>query len=262
MTRLLVPVLLALLGVAACGSGRGAAEVHVDPLALVGSWIVAGTEQRVQLDPSGFELVDGCRTLTGSWRADPGGRFVAVVDSVMPCPDGSGTDLATPGWPAAARGFAVEDVDRVLRDTAGAELVRLQPAAASGAGLIDPGRPPTEQERVAAGPAAPLPAGVVAAGPTQLVGRWVPAGPGDPFVEFAQNGAWTGSDGCNGTGGTWTAGPDGAFLASAPLFQTLVACAGTDVASPLRAARTTSLDGPVLVLRDVTGAELARYNRA
>ena len=262
MKRLLVPVLLALLGVSACGSGQAAAGVPADPLALVGSWSVAGTGQRVRLDPSGFEIVDGCRTLTGTWRADPGGRFLATVDSVVPCPDGSGADTTTPGWPAAARGFAVEAVDRVLRDGAGAELIRLQPAPASRTGQIDPSRPPTEKERAAAGPAAPLPPGAVPAGPAQLVGRWKPAdAPGNPFVAFAQDGTWTGSDGCNGTGGTWTAGPDGAFLASTLSLSTLIGCPGTDVADSVRAARTASLDGPALVLRDVTGAELARYNR-
>lgn len=259
MTRLFALLaLVALAAVSGCADGRAAARAPADPFALVGSWRVAGTEQRMHLDPSAFEIVDGCRTLIGTWRADPGGRFVAAVDGVLPCPDGSGADPASPGWPGLAGGFAVEGPDRVLRDRSGGELVRLQPdPSAPGSGTVEPGREPTPEERRAAGAAAPLAPGLV---PAEPAGRW--GGPGGSFVEFAADGSWTGSDGCNGAGGSWVAGPDGAFLAAAPSVRTLIACDGLDVATALTGARTVGLDGETLVLLDVAGAELGRLDRA
>src|SRR5690606_41446752 len=51
-----------------------------------------------------------------------------------------------------------------------------------------------------------------------LVGRWLPAdgaAAGRAFVEFAADGTWTGSDGCNRTRGTWELGPGGGIAATA-----------------------------------------------
>lgn len=252
--RLLLPGLLLtglLLTATGCAGASSAAGTPPDPAALVGWWRVAGTEERVLVDAGGLEVVDGCTTATGTWRADPAGRFVAGVDSVLPCPDGR---AATPDWIGAAAGFRLDGEDAVLLDGAGAELVRLQPAdPVAGSGAVDPGRGGVVPD---AAPAAPPPAGLRPAGPADLAGRW--AGEGAAFVAFAPDGTWTGSDGCNGTGGVWTADEGGGLLATAASVTTLIACDGTDVGTALRTARTAGLDGDVLVLLDAAGAELVR----
>ena len=73
---------------------------------------------------------------------------------------------------------------------------------------------------------------------------------------------WTGSDGCNGTGGRWVAGADGGFLAVGAGVHTLIACSGgADVGGQLAAARRVAVDGPDLVLLDVAGAVAGRFSR-
>ena len=129
-------------------------------------------------------------------------------------------------------------------------------------------------------PAAALPAGLRPAAAADLVGRWVPGdrpearSPRPPHVTFAADGDWTGSDGCNGQGGRWLAGPAGSFLAVAGP-QTLMGCAPiaqpadaagrgvpvplpVDVGSWLTAASRAGLAGDQLVLLDRSGRELGR----
>ena len=249
-----------LLAVAGCGGTPAGAAAQPDPAALVGWWSAGGL--RVLLDTDGVEVVDGCATALGSWRADAAGRFVASADTVLPCPDGSGE---APGWLGAAGGFRFDGADAVLLDRAGAELVRLAPAEpAPGSGTVDPARPGTGRA-VAAGPVPPAPDGSTPAGPDALTGSWsAGAGAG---VEFAADGTWSGTDGCNGTGGSWTAGPDGGVLATAATVQTLIACDGPgaqlDVGASLAAARAAAVDpSGGLLLLDSGGAVLLRLGRS
>jgi hypothetical protein len=81
-------------------------------------------------------------------------------------------------------------------------------------------------------------------------------------VQFAADGTWTGSDSCTGTGGSWLAGTDGAFLATASVVMTFVACPGVGVAPQMGAARMVALDGATLVLLDADGTSVGRYQRA
>jgi hypothetical protein len=112
-------------------------------------------------------------------------------------------------------------------------------------------------------PAAPLPPGLTPVG--NLTGRWVPTEDGGPrpaYVDFAADGTWTGSDGCTDTGGSWLAGPDGAFLATARTVMTFVACPGVGVAPQVGAARRIGMDGATLVLLDVDGVPVGHFRRA
>lgn len=233
-------LLIALLAVAGCGS----AAAPADPAALVGRWQVDGTDQQVRLDPAALEVTAGCGTIAGTWRADPAGRFVAGVDSAEGCAE-------WPGWIAAAGGFRIDGDARVLLDRAGAEVARLVPVAGSVA--------PATAGRAVAPPAAPVPAGST---PADLPGRWA-AGPG-AVVEFALDGSWSGSDGCNGAGGSWAAGPDGGFLATAGSVRTLMACDApvVDVGYQVGEARWAVLDGAELVLLDADAAELGRFTES
>ena len=84
-----------------------------------------------------------------------------------------------------------------------------------------------------------LPEGMVPPTPEQLTsGRWVPAGsgsnepgwPDEPYAQFVSSGSWSGSDGCNGQGGSWSLDSQtGEWLASAGP-QTLIGCNNVDIA--------------------------------
>ncbi len=86
----------------------------------------------------------------------------------------------------------------------------------------------------------PIPTVEPATHPLQqaLLGRWTPtddSAGGRAFVEFTDNGHWTGSDGCNTLHGTWTVSADGAFVADADP-TTLMACENVPIAEWLTQA--------------------------
>ncbi len=106
------------------------------------------------IDPSRFEVRSGIRLTQGSWVDGSVGRFLA-----RSCGIPSGSDA--PGWLAAAAGFAVDGPDRVLLDRSDAPVARLQPTPiGTVTGAADPARPPSDLERRARRPAAPLPPGI------------------------------------------------------------------------------------------------------
>ena len=97
-----------------------------------------------------------------------------------------------------------------------------------------------------------------------LLGRWYPAdgtAHGRAFAEFAADGGWTGSDGCNGQRGTWTLRSDnGAFTGTAGP-STLIACENVPIARWIAEAGRVGIDGGDLVLSDADGTEQARLVR-
>lgn len=98
-----------------------------------------------------------------------------------------------------------------------------------------------------------------------ILGRWFPAdgtAQGRAFAEFAPDGGWTGSDGCNGQRGTWTLGPggDGAFDGTAGM-STMIGCENVPIARWIADADRAELHGGDLVLRDASGAQQARLVR-
>jgi hypothetical protein len=228
-----------------------------DPLALVGWWREAATGATVVIDPSRFEVRTPAGTAEGSWVGDDQGRFLARAYGVPP-------GASAPEWWGTAAGFVVNGPDRVLIDRAGTVVARLVPAPAGAlTGAADPARLPSDLERRAGAPSTPLPSNLSPVG--DLTGRWVPTddvGHRPAYVEFAADGAWTGSDGCTGTGGSWLTGPDGAFLATAWSVMTFVACPGVGVAPQVGAARRIGTDGPTIVLLDADGAPVGHFRRA
>jgi heat shock protein HslJ len=102
------------------------------------------------------------------------------------------------------------------------------------------------------GAAEPVPATA-----TDLVGAWVTGesydSPNVPFLDFADDGTWTGSDGCNGVLGDWAVAADGSLTVSAGL-STLIACDGAALPSMLTDAARALVDGPSLLLTDTDGA--------
>lgn len=248
-------------------AGTGAGEA--DPVALIGLWSVAGAngeekEAVLRIAPDGISLWRECGTLTGSWRADTAGLFVADVYGSTGCPS---SDPATPGWLRDAAAYQTVGEERVLLDGRGEPVARLLPGGKPEPNPnLDPSEaePPvvTEEARRFLARAAALPAGLNAPDRGALVGRWAPegstgGGAKPAYVELRADGDWTGSDGCNGVGGRWVAGADGSLLATSGV-STLIACDNAPVGGWLTEARRAGLDGETLVLIDVAGKEVGR----
>ena len=107
------------------------------------------------------------------------------------------------------------------------------------------------------------------AGRLALVGRWDPiptAAPTArtwgtrPFLEFATDGTWEGSDGCNGYSGRWSIDAAGDF-ASTQLPSTLLGCEPIEVGGWVRETRTVEVTGELLVLRGERQVPLGTLRR-
>ncbi len=123
----------------------------------------------------------------------------------------------------------------------------------------------TDQLRASLAPAVPLPAGLVAARPSQLIGYWVSAANpnlrGD--ADLAADGSWQGTDGANSAGGRWSAAPDGELVVTAGA-STAMGCAPeacADVNNWFVQASRAAFDGSTLVLLDAAGKETGRAVR-
>lgn len=268
-------LLLALAGCAAAPDAPGAGgsgNVHVPAsgapaVDLVGMWAVedasgSGTAGSwLRLDGSEFMLGADCGVVLGSWRAANG---LVVLGNWGALGGDCGTEPVD--WLERVVGFdVVDDGTRVLTDRDGAEVVTLTateaPAAPDG---IDPAllAVPEVGDDVRDALAEPQPLAEDRAPWTGAAGRWsVPGTDGAAFVEFAADGAWTGSDGCNGNSGRWVADGAGTLLATAGP-STLMACDGAPVPSWLAAVTTAWTDGDELVLLDRDGGELGRLTPA
>ena len=242
-----------------------------DPLALVGSWLLAGpgvapgTVLRLGDDLS---LWGGCGYLDGSWAADHAGLFVGQLDGGDgACMTGVSSQGPTPPWLAEVVAFRIDGTGAVLLDSSGAVVASLRPGGHPTAGpnmLPSLANPPTVTNdlRTRMALAVPLPAGLVAARPSQLIGYWVSAA--NPNLrgnaDLAADGSWQGTDGANGNGGRWSVAPDGELVVAAGA-STAVGCAPdqcADVDDWFIQASRAAFDGSTLVLLDASGKETGR----
>jgi hypothetical protein len=245
-----------------------------DPVALVGSWLLdapgvaSGTVLRLGDDLS---LWSDCGYLDGSWVADHAGLFAGQLAGGDPgCMTSVSSQGPTPAWLAEVVAFRLDGTGAVLLDASGAVAATLRPGGHPTAGpnlLPSLADPPTvtDQLRARLAPAAPLPPGLVAARPSQLVGHWVSAANpnlrGD--ADLAADGSWQGTDGANGNGGHWSAAPDGELVVAAGA-TTAVGCGPdqcADVDDWFEQASRAAFDGSTLVLLDATGKETGRAVR-
>jgi heat shock protein HslJ len=92
-----------------------------------------------------------------------------------------------------------------------------------------------------------------------LVGAWVTgetySAPDQPYLAFADDGTWKGSDGCNRTSGDWSVADDGSLTTTAG-FSTLIGCQGAPLPKLLGESALAYLDSGTLVLADADGATL------
>ncbi|MFD2765882.1 META domain-containing protein [Micromonospora eburnea] len=250
-----------------------------DPVALIGSWTVTEADGgaddvlRLAASPGGeVRLFGRCGVQMGTWRADASGLFVADLWGTS----GPGGGECRPGsefadtWLGRAAAFRVEGGSPILLDERGERVARLLAGAKPTPGpdmLASLAEPPevTDEARRAFTPATALPAALAPASRETLLGRWVPVDgrrgrPKTPYVEFRADGGWRGSDGCNGQGGRWIAGPGGALLATTGA-STLIGCDNVEVGVWLATAWRAGIDGDVLVLLDAQGKETGRLRR-
>jgi hypothetical protein len=237
--------------------------VHSDPFDLVGSWKVSGpgVEPGTSLLLGDtLKLFRRCGLITGSWQADRHGLFIGDV--------GDGGDAACfhagqggpPRWLRAAAAYRVDGRARQLLALDGSVVARLSAHAHPRTGV------PTVTAALRTYLRTPraLPTGLHPATPAALAGRWQAVGPhaGNPsgYVEFSVDGAWAGTDGCNGSGGRFGVGAAGELLVTSGV-TTAVGCGGSPAPSWVVEARRAGFDGPALVLFDKTGHRLGRLVR-
>lgn len=246
-------------------SGASPAE-SIPPSHLVGLWRVeADGEQEgtlLQIGSGGgaehVTLWRDCGGLLGWWVAS-GSSLIVDVDGMTEGCVAGGVEVA---WLEQAEHFAGDGDDVLLLDRDGAVLATLTPdtgdhdpgAAAQRRGPEHPEPDPGDLQALDRTPTRPE--GLVPSRQEELQGRWIPtvdAAAGAEIV-IAEGGTWSGSDGCNSTGGRWRLSDDGGLLISAGAV-TLMACDGMYLI-PLYDARWASVDGDRLTLFDETGAVL------
>jgi heat shock protein HslJ len=258
-------------------NGTTAAVVPLAPEMLIGSWTLAdvadpGAGKILRLATDELHVIGShCGTLGGTWRANDEGIFVADVWSasaavVEGTPGCAKASQETPGWLRSVIAYRFDGAGPVLLNGRGQVVARLIPGATP---TPEPDKadsvlePPvvTDDARRALAPAVPLPATLVAADQRKPVRRWAPASGHDAaYVEFAADGEWHGSDGCNDESGRWITAAGGTMLATARPV-TLAFCAGSvPIGQWLSTARRAGLDGEVLVLLDADGDETGRLS--
>lgn len=271
-------VVTGLVSVVALSTGSPTGKQHVslgrpnsvgsqDPTGLVGLWRVTADGSTGDSLKLGDEvtLFQSCGVLDGSWKADSAGDFVAMSyggDSTC----FTGDHQLTPAWLLEATAFRVDGSARELLDVHGAVVARLDPGATPTVnsnrikGYADPPTlTPALRQRLSE-PVA-LPDGIQPATAASLVGHWVPKdGDGRAYVDFTENGNFSGSDGCNGSGGRFAVGDAGHLLALEG-GSSLIGCNGVNVPSWAGQAGRAGFDGDELVFYDSTGTVLGRLIR-
>lgn len=252
------------------GAGPRAPFEANDPVDLVELWRVSDAEGEsdetwLRLEAGEFQLWRDCGMILGSWRAGATTLAASAYGASGGCASGG---MPSVPWLESVVAYAPDGEGWVLLDADGevAATLRIDGApepipSAAESYTQSPRVDDAVRERLAL--PEPLPAGLAAVRSDDLVARWTPdpAVAGDPFVEFADDGTWTGSDGCNGGSGRWIVGVDGEILAtSGP--STLMACDGAAVPAWVATATRAGLDGDRLVLVDASGDELGRLVRS
>lgn len=253
------------------------------PDALIGMWRVTGAagepaDTVVRLssgDGSDLILFRSCGDFVGNWTASVSGAFVGYVTGFSQAclkPSSNSMDI-TPGWMANSRAFRVRGTERDLLAANGTVMARLLPAKQPLHPTSDlpkdlrqpPTLDPITVHKLREVPQ-PLPPNAIAATATTILGKWIPY-PGrhyqngkTPYLEFSRDGSWSGSDGCNGSGGPWVLATGGELVTtSGP--STLIGCDGAPTGAWLGQARRAAIAANILTLYDPAGRMVARLTR-
>lgn len=99
----------------------------------------------------------------------------------------------------------------------------------------------------------------------ELVGRWVTGTeyevPTVPFLLIADDGTWTGSDGCNGVQGDWSIDEAGDLTVEAGP-TTMIYCEGVNLPAMFADAVSARIDGGRLRLFDDSGFTTIKLSRS
>lgn len=91
----------------------------------------------------------------------------------------------------------------------------------------------------------------------QLIGVWRSDEKGDPFLEFKDDGTFSGSDGCNGLGGEYTVEEDVVRIERGG--STLMACPGVD--DWLRKVASVTFEGGTMTVFDKNDEQIGQLHR-
>lgn len=251
----------------------------LDVTSLVGNWFVqgddveSGTTVTVAFDE--FRVWQECGAAMAPWRGSTNGLFAAAVSSWS----GSCEDKPDLPWLETAMGWRPDGASIVLVDASEQELARLDPGATpTAAANVAPQMavPPvvTDETRAILNASPSLGPGLTSgATRSMLVGSWIAIAPSAspvdglgppadaPGFTLKDDGTWSGTDGCNGSGGRWNADTMSGIIATSG-GSTLIGC--NNVAAPqwLAQAWLAGFDtDDVLVLFDYQGTELGRLTR-
>ena len=260
--------------------GADEEQPALDPLDLIGSWLVTEADEEpgvVLRIAEDIMLWRACGVQLGQWEAEGGGLFVAGMDSwTGECSAAQRrTDWLdeSTSYRVTAAGVLLTGADGVVR----AHLVpggRPTPHPNISPELAEPPEVTDRDRSYRVRPApAPLPEGVLPATREQLIGRWVPAEGsgldvhGPTYVELGADGRWHGSHG-EGLGcpsaGRWVVGSDGRLLSTTGPVPAVL-CPGISVANWFRDASRAGIAAAtdeVLVLFDAEGAQTGRLTRS
>lgn len=252
-----------------------APDGDADPAGLVGVWWVTdapllGQDAWLRMDVGRFEMWWDCGRVSGAWEATGAAPLAAAESWDARCGDTYGQDNPFV-WAGSIGAFVRSGDGWELRTVDGALAGRLDPPGGTPGVAHDPPTVPPDPAPAALAELtvpAPLPRGVQAAAPWDLVGRWLPVGTprsGDPHVQFTDDGGWSAHDGCYTDTGRWALDGTGRLLVVPPAGPDLdiFACSGMGEYPPvlqwLDTAARVGFDGDVLVLADRDGVELGRF---
>lgn len=256
------------------GAGTGSESAA---LGLVNLWRVSGVPDEevdtwLRLDAGSFQLWRDCGMIDGSWGATETLFLASTYGASGDCvaqetiPTVEWLDAVT-GYRPAVAGWALTDASEAVVATLSIDGAP-EPIPTAATFYAEP---PviTDRVRELMRKPAPLPTGLSPVTAATMVGKWTPVDfvastdpsrSTDPHVLFAQDGTWSGSDGCNGGDGRWTVDNAGALLATVgPMTQ--IGCEGAPVPTWVATARLAGFDGEQLRLLDRDGSEIARLER-
>lgn len=94
-------------------------------------------------------------------------------------------------------------------------------------------------------------------GPVSVIGAWGRDAPGQPRLEFTEDGRFAGTDGCNRLFGSWEQA--GAEVSFGMAGSTMMACEGVD--TWLLGVHSARIDGDALHVSDEAGTEIGTLIR-
>jgi len=276
MTRVAVraaalSVLVLLSAGCASAAPEPTAEGDRTALGLVDLWRVSGVPDEepdtwLRIEALQLQLWRECGMIDASWQGTDTLFVAGIIGGSGSC-DSTERGLRAP-WLEEVTGYRATEAGWQLLDAAGDVVASLaidgapEPIATAVDSLAEPPPVTAETRKLLRAPAA-LPADLTAATAETLSGRWEPVGYGgdlEPFVEFADDGSWSGTDGCNGRAGRWATDGTGVLLATAGM-STAIGCDYVDVPLGSGAALLAGFDGDQLVVLDADATEVLRYER-